>query len=495
LTHVQTFERPVQASLTAVMANVGIGVIALVGSVGSIVAAQAYPVAIDESGFAVAGRAWRNGAAMYDTVYVDRPPPAIALFALVDWLLPRGAIALHIAAAIAAAATMLAIASIARRLGGHRVAVIAVSVFALFRLSHTAYVELSGEVLAGAFGAWAVALALRRDRALWYAGALAACAPLVKQSAVDAAMVCLLIAISGGGSLPARLRRMRSLVLGACIPVSLTLVHAAHLGFQRWIGVMALDRLRTTSIVNEPVISRLLPLVIWALLRLGLPLTIAALGLTRRRPSADGAQLIGVWTAISLAGMLLGGEFWQHYLLLPVIPVALLIGVGVDRLSATSGSYGRIAVMAALVGPVVAALVAISNPTLPSGTHEAAGQLLASVLPEDEPTLVLGHGTQLLYWADRPSMTPDLWEGWIVNRPGELQRLCQILISPDAPSWIVVNVRFAKNPRYTLDRQAKARQLLGVVESRYGASISSSAWQIRPLEPRRSEKASACPGR
>ena len=110
----------------------------------------AIPASADESGFLMVARQWHPGGSLYGDYWVDRPPLLVTLFRVPAVL--GGVLALRGLGCVAAATTVVILASTGRLLGGRRVqvscAVVAAALLAS-PLMGTFYVN--GELLSAPF--------------------------------------------------------------------------------------------------------------------------------------------------------------------------------------------------------------------------------------------------------------------------------------------------------------------------------------------------------
>ncbi|MEH3033078.1 MAG: glycosyltransferase family 39 protein [Aeromicrobium erythreum] len=192
----------------------------------------------DEAGYLTVARQWSPGPSLYGRYWVDRPPLLITIDRLAAQL--GGAPALRVTGAVAVLVTVLAVATVVRRLTGSVVAAAWGAGCAAVLLASPvagAY-EVNGELLAAPFttlGVLGVAVAAkaRRPRERWTGGLLAgaglAAAVLVKQNMVD------VLVVAGAAALVALATRRVGLravmVAGAAAAGGAVAVGAAVLGW------------------------------------------------------------------------------------------------------------------------------------------------------------------------------------------------------------------------------------------------------------------------
>jgi hypothetical protein len=150
------------------------------------------PLTADEGGFLAIARAWRGGADLYSTVWVDRPQGLLAVFAGWDTIAGGNTQSVRVLAVLFGAAAVIACATIGRALAGPTAGALA-ALFAAV-LSSSPQIEgfiANGELLSGTCSAISIAvgcLALTgrlRMRAMIVAGLAAGVAVSIKQSGFD----------------------------------------------------------------------------------------------------------------------------------------------------------------------------------------------------------------------------------------------------------------------------------------------------------------------
>jgi hypothetical protein len=396
----------------------------------------------EEADYLVIASQWHaSGTSLYGNYWADRPPLLITLFGIANFFGGLGA--LRILGALAAAATVVALASASRRVFGRRAAVwTAVVAAALLVTPMFGAANVNGELLAVPFIALGVRFAveavqasdqLRVRGAALGAGVAAASALLVKQDMVDVivfAAVCWIAAwrtrrITGRG-----LVDMVGLAfLGSVGTCAVVLLWAMAHGSSPLAIYEATYPFRIHGVSGTQV-SHLGN----ALLLSGVPLLLVAFAVVGiRRSRAQGV----VWGLVAMAGwcafsVLLAGSYGLH---------ALVAAVPVAALAAGAVSLVVPGVTRALVGTVVASAlitlaVLVVQPAASPGT--VIGEAVArsarpgdTILPAFGDADVLhasGLASPYPYLGNAPSQTLD---------PG-LTLLRGVLASRVAPTWIVI---------------------------------------------------------
>lgn len=430
------------------------------------------PLDPDEGGYAYVAHRWAAGAQLYTTAaWVDRPPVLMLIF---RWItdLSYSPIALRLAAMLAAVVVALGAGACARTLAGPRAGLVA-GLLAGIVLAGP-FVEgyqLNGELLASAVGTWAVAVALasrRRERAgeraragaragrrstgwLLLAGVLAGTAPLVKQSAVDALVAVLAIALADS----VRTRRPRALVAasaGAAVPLVLAVAWGAMTGWSRaWYAIVAFQAQTAQSQSPGHRVGQLASSVFHVLpdlLGLLVAAGIAALLLLRQHRRL---WPVPVWLAASVLAAATGPFGHPHYWVQAVAPLSVLAASMVPSVVHLERQLRRFAI-AALAGAVLLPVVgqavvlgrpASSRPALLTGDRrQAADPAIADWLRAHDPVygqvFAFVGAAETYLDSGRGTGYPYLWYEPVQHVPGALPSLGRWLASNAGPRFVVV---------------------------------------------------------
>jgi hypothetical protein len=294
----------------------------------------------DEGTFAAVAQKLLGGGELYADAWESKPPLFLYAYAGIFKVLGAGVLQLRVAAALAALASTLALFVLARQLASERQALIAALVLTLFlavpfwdgNLASAELFSLSLTIL----GVLAVFLYTRsassppnrvsalQDKGggwVWLVGAglMFGLAALIRQTAALPMVAAVAwLALSGREFLrPAML-----MTLGGVLAVAPVIVAFAALGSFHWfwdanVGffVSYLSTAREVGPSGRSVM--LLPFLI----------TLAALYCYRGRGTMPRWGLPALWLTIMLAGALLTGRPYEHYLIPVLPPLALLVAV------------------------------------------------------------------------------------------------------------------------------------------------------------------------
>ena len=408
------------------------------------------PLNTDEGGFAAIARLWREGFTLYGNVaWVDRPQGLLLLYRLAG--LADSDEAIRALAIVAALVTLGAVAAAAWAVAGRAPAVAAAGLYAL--LSPAPHLEgftANGELLSGALAAAGAALALwwtvRRHLALLVAAALVAgCAPLVKQSAIDGAVVVVAAALAVADR---RVRNVLVVAVAGLLPAGLAALHAAvgTAGVSDWWYAIIGYRSSTESAVSGDLGDRLhllLDAVPPALQDLVPLLALAPLGFRRGQ-----SLLLGIWLGAGVLGFLGGGLYHPHYWIQLVPGLSVLAGIGLVRLADLHLAV-KLAFALTLI-PVLAYstevyttrdAARISGLTSDDSRLVSApevGRVLAAETKPGQPVYVIWANAAVYWYAHRPPAFKYLWYLNVQRIPGASADVRSVLTGPSPPRAVAV---------------------------------------------------------
>lgn len=451
------------------------------------------PLGNDEAGYAYVAAQWSSGQGqLYGGQWVDRPPLLIALFAAAYAL--AGEVGVRLLGAAAAAVTVAACWAATARMVGRRGATWSAAAAAAL-VSNTLFEAqvVNAELLAIAFTsvsmwlvvlAWSCACAGRRAGAgaAVLAGAVATCAVLVKQSLIEGFVfgaAFLLLAALASSRLEAAARVLAAALVGVAVVAAAAAAWAevAGPGVAALFDAMYVFRVEALGVIEDsPPEERAERLALLAAVSGLLPLyACVAVGLLRVTAQARGALVSAValgvlaTAAYGAVAVALGGNWWSHYLIQLVPPVAIGAGLvvaatGADRRSRGLARLTQAAVVATVVVSVTSwVVIAYSDTRIESGRLARAA--LASWLREaSQPgdTLVVAWGqASILLQSGLETPYPYAWSLPVRVRDPELRELHSLLGGERAPAWIV---RWHSFNLWGLDRRGRVRSL---VSSRY----------------------------
>ena len=428
------------------------------------------PLDPDEGGYAYVAHRWAAGAQLYTTAaWVDRPPALMLVF---RWItdLSYSPIALRLAAVLAAMVVALGAGACARTLAGPRAGLVAGLLAGVVLAGQ--FVEgyqLNGELLASAVGTWGVAVAVmwrqgersaerqgeraRRRSTGWLllAGVLAGTAPLVKQSAIDALVAVLAVAVAHA----VRTRRPRALVassVGAAVPLVLAVAWGAATGWSRaWYAVVAFQaQVAQSQSLGHRVgqLASSVRHVLPDLLGLLVAATVAAVLLVRQ-----GRRLwpVPVWLAAAVLAAATGPFGHPHYWVQAVAPLSVLAASAVPSIAQMDRRLRRVAITAlaaAVLIPVVGQVVVLARPAasrpvlLTGDRRQAADTAIADWLRAHDPVagqvFAFVGAAETYLDSGRGTGYPYLWYEPVQHVPGALPMLGRWLASNAGPRYVVV---------------------------------------------------------
>ena len=406
----------------------------------------------DEGGFLVIGAQWHGaGGSLYGRYWVDRPPLLITIFRAASAL--GGLTALRLIGCVAAAFVVLGVARAAEMIGGRAAAQWAALTAAGLSISPLlGGYEVNGELLAAPFvlgGVICMLTALRavrhNDAVAWSAaaGAFAVSAMLVKQNLADAAVfgfVALIVAVWRGELSRRRFWTMAAGAVGAAATVISvlalwTVVHGTSL--VEVFDAMYPFRLRADAVqaaggrAHSSV--RFHELLI-AVAASGLAFVLLALihhVVARRQHDTSFLALVAM-TLFAGISVLLGGNYWHHYLVELTAPLSIAAGVLVAR----QGFAARKVVVYVLVAGSVAWCASLTRP-LGTDARSVGEAIAASSRPDD--TIVTAWGNaDLTFASGLTSPYAQLWSLPVKTIDPQLAQLDGVLRGPAPPTWFVI---------------------------------------------------------
>jgi 4-amino-4-deoxy-L-arabinose transferase-like glycosyltransferase len=360
---------------------------------------------IDEGLYMLQAREWLRGGLPYVAAWDMHPVGAPTLFALAMGLFGDGIWVLRGLGAACVGATALALVTIARGCGVAVAPAVATGLLYIAGTTLFGGLATNTEILMAPLTAWAMALAaqapgvapiMARIAAM---GVLIGVALLIKPVAVFEGSLAWLIAIMpswrAGGLKTARVLVLAVVYAALCATPSVVVAvsYAALGAWEAFLDGAILAPLRYAG-GRVPTLDAL-RYVAAALVAVPWLATLAALGCVggARGPRQAGLRGVAVlWFAATAAAIVAPGQFYPHYFLLALPPLALLAMLGARAVARGIGArhVGRLAV-AALVLAGLDALTRMAVPRLydpagltrPDPVREVAAALAAHVAPGD----------------------------------------------------------------------------------------------------------------
>ena len=435
------------------------------------------PLSPDEGGFLLVASQWSPGPSLYGSYWVDRPPLLIEIFGVAQVL--GGATALRLIGAVAAVASTLLAAGLARAVlpsleggagglssSGRTFRILGVAAVAAAFTSTPAFgaPEVDGEILAVPFVLAGTLFLVRAWAAHHYlplvvqgivAGFCGACALLVKQNVVDVPVVAVaLLATHSLGRYGRRGFALSAFVaLGAIATLGVALGIAAlrgtgpgplwmALGPFRVQAVAALDTYargrteRLQGLMRATVLSGALLLVVVVTVQL------VAAARVNRRSGCHSPSLVAPSISLlawELAAVALGGSFWSHYLT-GLVPGLVLLTVA----AAQTPVRAWWPVLVAAAACLCSSLVTMGGTAVGPATPDAAIATYIHDHARSRDSLVVCFGHPDIIWdAGLQSPYPWLWSLPVQVKDHRLTRLSAVLQGPSRPTWLVVRGHLA----------------------------------------------------
>ena len=412
------------------------------------------PLTADEGGYAEIARLWAHGGHLYGSLWVDRPQGLIIVFRALIAAGITSTVGFRLVAAGLAGILVVLTFALGTKLRDRRTGALAAALVATAGASP--FIEsftLSGELLASVFSTAALLMFLhsKQGSLAWLplSGLAAGSAWMVKQSAFDAAAV---VAVSIGFDRTAR-SRLGVFVGAAMIPVAIGVIGSGDpIGWYRDVigygvnasgGESLVQRVASFANTAVPAAKALLPVVL-----------IAGLG-WRHAP-----RLVKVWLSAACVGVLLGGNFHQHYYLQLVVPLSLVAAF--IRLPHQLDAWAVAAVGAvtvAIVLPLYASDdIAQAKAIWPGDAHLITDGTVARFLSRHstyrQPIYVVWAAADLYYLADRRPAFPYLWLRNLETINGAVGEVHQVL-EEQKPELVVL-----EQPSGVIDPTGRTRALL-----------------------------------
>jgi hypothetical protein len=394
----------------------------------------------DEGGDLMIAEAWHHHAApfLYGPYFLDRPPLLVELYHLADTV--KG---VRILGAIASSAAVVIATALAVRVGGRRAAPFAAVIAAVSMSSFAAMaVYTPAELLAivpSALSVLLVVIALQRERERFWllagAGLAAGAALLIKQSFADAlvaGIAGLVVARAGWRSLAGYAAGLAA--GGAALLLWAIAVHATL--HQLWYATVGFRIDAAHALTHGHAENRLDRLAHPALASgLAVGLVLAVAGIATLRASRGVRPALAVWLTAGLAGVVLGGSYWPHYVI-QLMPVA---AVGAAALLARRPAIGILGLGAlALPAAIVTLNVALKDQG-DNYQHDAltTGRYVQLRAEPGQTAYVQYARVNSLYYTGLESPFPYHWSLMLQAIPHMGQKVRAMLASDRRPTWII----------------------------------------------------------
>ncbi len=459
-------------------------VVALVLGVAARVFFFELPMIHDEGGYALAARGWFEGTGrLYDDLWISRPQGIFAIYGLTMKTMGYGVAAFRAMAWIFGTLTVVAIWLFARRWTSPRSALLAVFVGTLLLgAPNLEGYTANAEVFAGMPAAFAAFWLLRQAQTGWTRrgligiGLLIGVSTLLKPSGVTLwPAVLLFFMLTSNDSLRERAKRGGWVTVGLLTAAALTFAHGITLGFSDFFYATILYRFQQQSALSVGLMHNLRALgwmfinaaefflligLVW-IFRLRLPLipvleqptkTDSPLWwlpewLRKLRSNDPGGLILVLWLTAAAVGVFMGGDYWTHYLILLVPPVALWLARAIDGIRhALSGWRQYLALLMFALLLILPYGVAMDgtdgiyqrlyrHPGYPA-QNQVARYIRERTSPE-QTIYVAFDQASLYYLADRKPAYRHLYDQELRALPNSYADIIAILSSDDRPVYIV----------------------------------------------------------
>lgn len=445
------------------------------------------PMIADEGGYAYVAQRWLDGRGeLYHDIWVSRPQGIFLVYGTVMETLGTGPAAFRVGAWVAAAAMIPCVWAIAARCGGRRVAIVATLLYAI--VSGSPAIEgftANAEVFMALPAIGGVWLLLRAQERGWAAGTLAlvgglaTVATLMKPSGIVMFPVALaFIALVGAGGWNAVARRGGWVLGGGAVALLPALIHGWVVGWDAFVYAAITYRVTHQSSLTAGMERHLLgigglvlratPMLAalavawWMQRRLHAQERVtpavsggshthragtlaAARAQARRRPAV---ALLWLWSGGCLAGIAMGGDWWNHYLIQAAAPFAIGLGLLAVDVDARLDGVRR-----GLFAAAIALLVLAPYGTVAAGDPEAISEWLypnQDLGPQDEvaaylrthgdpdaPIVIAFDKAAMYYLADRPAAYRYLYDQELRAIPGAEDAMIALVSGDGRPEYVI----------------------------------------------------------
>lgn len=432
-----------------------------------------FPLDADAAGYAVAAYWWARGDTLYEEITITRPQGIFVIFRLIEFLHLDSAPGNRLVSALWAVACALVLLALVRRVWGRALGFASAATFVFLAAApHAEGYSTNAELfmLLPALGAlwclWSagdLALATRREHGrLVGCGLLLALAILIKPTAAPLALFCgawLLYRRRAAGRAWAVARRACALVaLGGALGLGPALVHGLATAPAAYLDAVLLYRLRHDSVAASTGTDQLVAFITSTThLLTQLPILLVGLGgLWHARPRALAPAdifLLG-WVVAAFGGVAMGGNWFPHYYLPLLAPLAVAVARSIARLvpskaatmegqrSALARFAGGALIVVLAIISIINATTAIFTPALTFATTTARSEQVAAYLRvrtvPDDTIYVTYQWPSVYQLAERKPATRWLYYRELQRTPGAFaEQVARISDPRTAPRYII----------------------------------------------------------
>lgn len=444
------------------------------------------PMIHDEGGYAYAARSWFEGTGqLYDDIWISRPQGIFVLYGIVFRLFGENVWSFRFAAWIFAALTVLAVWLFARRWSTPRVASLAAILTAILSsLPNLEGFTANAEVFMGLPAAFAAFWLLRQQQTRWTRtgligiGILIGLATVLKPSGIVMLFVALaFIWIVAEGTRRNRLRLCGILLIGITIVGIITLLHGWYLGWHDFFYATITYRLthQSSATVSAMHHLRALGSLVWDTAPTLMLIALALISKHRSRirhkntrapassrshqligrisshvsvkPERAAGTLIALWALGALTGIAMGGDWWTHYVIQIVPPLALWLAWNMIGIIRSLRHWRRWLFTAMAAGLLFLPFTIVfqseremltglySHPGYPAQA-EVARYIQENSEPDDTIYVAFDQAS-IYYLSDRKPAYRHLYDQELRALPNSYADIISIISGPDRPLYIV----------------------------------------------------------
>ena len=161
-----------------------------------------------------------------------------------------------------------------------------------------------------------------------------------------------------------------------------------------------------------------------------------------------------LWLLSSMAGIAIGGNWWPHYFMQLMPPLAIVAGAGLSRLWSSTVARRWVGLALVIAALFVPAQLAAAGPQQGSWSfwrregylvaEDVASYIRARTTEADEIYVAFTHA-DVQHLARRRSSSPYLYAKWLFAYPGAFDRLIASIEAGEAA--YVLLIRQPRNPR------------------------------------------------
>ena len=424
------------------------------------------PLMSDEGGYAYAAHWWSKGLRLYDEVWFDRPQAIFVLYRTIFATLGSSVVSIRIAAAIVSAFAAWLVYLVARRYFDKQIALIAGILFALFSAApqiegFTANAETF--MIYPAIGALYLFLRGRDSgNKIWFlfAGMSVSIAAQIKPS--ELTTVLLLVVLTRVLIDRNRISTLGLIGIGFILALLPALIHGYITGWDRFTFAVVGYRLLRDSLATRS-IGWHLQIIYEAAFHIApallLPAVMSAVAFIRQRKTAERHLLLlpACWLATSLAGVAMGGNWYDHYFIQMIAPLSVTAAYGLVSLyrsiePAMRTRFAAVSAAVMLLTVLFAFKVVLLRDPKQIGFEVYArldrfiynadiAEYVKSRTGPDDRLYIMYSAPEILYLSERRAAYPFLYNKELDRLDADGKELVQSLTDPATRPRYIVDLR------------------------------------------------------